>query len=275
MSDVSGDAVTVKQPRSVFLSPAKVARLSFSSVDCSAAAELAGALSAHAAAAETEPEAPQAGSGVSRTCSHDALVAHPLDQPLDTTSLSPRPVAHAAHAGKCPSAPSCSHAVDDRRPLQHVQLDEKISSPTSCAAAHASTSAALALQHAGSGSASGSDHSPQLVSVLRGSCAPPTSQLTAALAGLAHSASTSTAADPLAISDGGAAAKFGAEHCVGALASPASGEQSPASTEVAADYIMVDRSADLAQNGTPSGSLGSLKDGLLQRFKRLHSPKGN
>jgi hypothetical protein len=226
--------VTIKHPRSVFLSPTKVARMSFSSVEGRLFED-----SVHLPhPSEQGPQSESAGSPAASSAaaaSIPTLEAHPLL----TDSYAPQP-ALAAHEASNAAAPA--------EPVL----------PFTSQCGFAPTSRGDSASSAATQTAGGDNSSPELVDVLRGTHARQASKLTAALERLGTSQHPVDIADPLAIAGDASAA--------GAVAS--GGEHSL--TE--AEYVMVETSGELAQNGNPSGSLGSLKDGLLARFMRLHSP---
>ena len=266
MSETSEDAVTIKQPRSVFLSPTKVARMSISSMDGDpfddAARDARGACTAPALVPQPESQnGNDGGSPHARSCVMDtpSLHAHPLPEATCDADAA-RAVLEATS-----SVVASDSAAANGLPAHGAGRLDGLSSmlPASAQPLMSRTGfAPLPRAAAAHSSETSPDKSPLLVDVLRSSGTPPvTSQLTAALEQL-HEQHGSRAAVP--------------QHADSVVAgSPQeSGDRSPDTAKLEAGWELVSPTGEAAQNGkTPSGSLGSLTEGLLKRFSRLHSPK--
>lgn len=306
MSETSDDAVCVKQPRSVFLGPASVARLSCSSAEgpyhlpasnASDAPPQPSSDVANVLHATSEPQAipgraaaAPVGEGPDRALpastspmDRDSLDSKPLAYPLrDVVASSllygaqPRgPTALPRVAAADETAHSSGESVADASTRDGDSLNmaaEAVAPPaqspggpqlplvgapsvaplaTCSAPAERQTGFAPVARSSGSGgerSPRSADKSPQLVDVLRTAQAP-CSQLTDALA------------------DGGQVPEAVAG---GAPALDAVGS---AQSSLDAEWEVVGPVEQAAENGTPQGSLGSFKDSMMRRFKRMHSPQ--
>lgn len=233
MSETSEDAVAVRHPRSVFLSPTKVARLSFSSP--SELTLVPGRLHSGAAPPCLLP----LGQPLADTTNRAAVPAAapmnsctPAPQSLEGELSSLSESMSTCRLSEIPAQSSASTTVTERQPQKPLAI---------CTGFHAPE------KPAGSelASASSGDVSPQLVDVLMSANAPApaSSQLTAVLTGGRESALQET--------DDQRAMSLSSEE---------------------EEWELIEGEEEHAANGTAAGSLGSFKDGLLKRLTGRLSP---
>ena len=266
MSDKSGNAVTVKQPHSVFLSPTKVARLSFSSTDDNLfhagnqqQAPPGGTIGGPSCSTTTSDAAASASEFVAASA-HTAGDDVPMHAQHDQRA--------AAHARRAPSAGVAKAQGKKRSPeLVDVLLtDESKDADIGAGTRGAARSAVAPSQLSAALHAVATTSSASAAAATPALCGTNEPLATGRFAGAPFSPAALAAAAPQRL------VQEQQEESAGALGD---GDMSPDSAQAASGWEVVSDAGGVAGNGAAvsQSPFGSLKQSWLRGLSKLQSPR--